>query len=92
MPYVPEFYRAEFTSAVADMKNSVADRSNAQSSCAAQFIGNHIERYIEDGKHWVHVDMAGPSTDKGTQRATGWGVAFLLETLGLGSSGTVAKM
>jgi len=25
------------------MKNSVADRSNAQSSCAAQFIGNHLE-------------------------------------------------
>lgn len=93
LPYVPEFYRAEFTSAVADMKNSVADRSNAQSSCAAQFIGNHIEGYIEEGKDWVHVDMASPSTDKGTQRATGWGVAFLLETLGLGSSsGTVAKM
>jgi probable aminopeptidase NPEPL1 len=28
---------------VADMKNSVADRSNAQASCAGQFIGNHIE-------------------------------------------------
>jgi hypothetical protein len=28
---------------VADMKNSVADRGNAQSSCAGQFIGNHIE-------------------------------------------------
>ena len=27
------------------MKNSVADRSNAQSSCAAQFIGNNIEVY-----------------------------------------------
>ena len=25
------------------MKNSVADRMNAQASCAAQFIGNHIE-------------------------------------------------
>ena len=25
------------------MKNSVKDRSNAQSSCAAQFIANHIE-------------------------------------------------
>lgn len=25
------------------MKNSVADRLNAQSSCAAQFIGNHID-------------------------------------------------
>lgn len=25
------------------MKNSVANRGNAQSSCAAQFIANHIE-------------------------------------------------
>jgi hypothetical protein len=25
------------------MKNSVADRQNAQSSCAGQFIGNHLE-------------------------------------------------
>lgn len=32
---------------VADMKNSVADRANAQVSCAAQFIGNHIESFAE---------------------------------------------
>ena len=25
------------------MKNSVADRGNAQSSCAGQFIGNNLE-------------------------------------------------
>jgi len=25
------------------MKNSVADRGNAQSSCAGQFIANHLE-------------------------------------------------
>ena len=43
IPYAPEFYRKEFKSEVADMKNSVADRMNAQASCAAQFIGNHIE-------------------------------------------------
>ena len=43
LPYCPEFYKPEFSSKVADMKNSVRDRSNAQSSCAAQFIANHIE-------------------------------------------------
>ena len=43
IPYAPEFYRPEFKSQVADMNNSVADRSNAQTSCAGQFIGNHIE-------------------------------------------------
>ena len=35
LPYCPEFFRAEFASKVADMKNSVACRTNAQSSCAA---------------------------------------------------------
>jgi probable aminopeptidase NPEPL1 len=43
LPYCPEFFKLEFTSEVADMKNSVKNRSNAQSACAGQFIGNHIE-------------------------------------------------
>lgn len=43
LPYCPEFFKQEFTSQVADMKNSVKNRSNAQASCAGQFIGNHIE-------------------------------------------------
>jgi leucyl aminopeptidase len=51
-------------------------------------VANHIEDYIEEGKDWVHVDMAAPSTDKATERGTGWGVAFLLQTMGLGSSGS----
>lgn len=75
IPFAPEFYRKEFKSEVADMKNSVADRSNAQSSCAAQFIGNHIESYLDQGGKWCHIDMAGP-VDTGS-RATGYGVALL---------------
>jgi probable aminopeptidase NPEPL1 len=39
--YAPEFFQIEFKSAVADMKNSVMDRANAQPSCAGQFIGEH---------------------------------------------------
>ena len=42
IPYAPEFFVPEFASSVADMKNSVACRSNAQSSCAGQFIGKVI--------------------------------------------------
>lgn len=75
--YCPEFYRNEFRSAVADMKNSVADRSNAQSSCAGQFIANHIDDYLNKGGQWLHVDMAGP-VNVG-DRATGYGVALLHE-------------
>ena len=80
LPYVPEFFRREFSSTVADMRNSVKDRSNAQSSCAAQFIGNHL---MAAGytKPWLHVDMAGPSV--ASNRATGFGVGLLLALHGL---------
>lgn len=52
-------------SSIADMKNSVANRSNAQVSCAAQFIANHMEAFIAGpkagGGRWLHVDMAFPA-------------------------------
>ncbi|KAJ1408272.1 cytosol aminopeptidase family, catalytic domain-containing protein [Ochromonadaceae sp. CCMP2298] len=75
LPYCPEFYKGEFKSAVADMKNSVRDRGNAQASCTGQFIGNHIEEYLDQGGKWLHVDMAGPAMEG--ERATGYGVALL---------------
>eukprot|EP01116_Phalansterium_solitarium_P024127 TRINITY_DN8743_c0_g1_i1.p1 TRINITY_DN8743_c0_g1~~TRINITY_DN8743_c0_g1_i1.p1 ORF type:complete len:506 (-),score=179.10 TRINITY_DN8743_c0_g1_i1:194-1711(-) len=72
--YCPEFLRSEFASDVADMKNSVKVRTNAQSSCAAQFIANHLGQYQ---KPWCHIDMAYPASID--ERATGYGVALLLE-------------
>jgi probable aminopeptidase NPEPL1 len=80
LPYVPEFYRAEFRSEVADMKNSVKDRMNAQTSCAAQFVGEHLDDDWEGS--WLHVDMAGPV--QADDRGTGYGVALLLELFELG--------
>eukprot|EP01039_Chlorochromonas_danica_P004816 gene4816-5280_t len=77
VPFAPELFRQEFRSTVADMKNSVADRGNAQTSCAGQFIGNHLEEYLNTGKRWLHVDMAGPCTVG--DRATGYGVALLFD-------------
>ncbi|MFT7582508.1 MAG: putative aminopeptidase NPEPL1, partial [Myxococcota bacterium] len=74
LPFAPEFFRAEFKSKVADMKNSVKDRMNGQSSCAAQFVAEHLAGYTGP---WLHVDLAGPS-DAG-ERGTGYGVALLLE-------------
>jgi len=71
--YCPEFHYPEFTSAVADMKNSVADRSNAQSSCAGLFINAHLG--FDYPGIWLHVDMAAPSHVG--ERASGYGVALL---------------
>ena len=75
IPYCPEFFKQEFASKVADMKNSVKDRSNAQSSCAGQFIANHIEEFLDSGGEWLHIDMAGPVSSN--ERGTGYGVALL---------------
>jgi len=79
MPYAPEFFRKEFASEVADFKNSVACRTNAQVSCAGQFIGNNIEPFLEKGGKWCHIDMAYPAIEK--ERATGFGVALLFRVV-----------
>ncbi|KAL7646360.1 UNVERIFIED_CONTAM: hypothetical protein RMT77_003270 [Armadillidium vulgare] len=74
LPYTPELHFSEFASSVADMKNSVADRSNATSSCAGLFIGAHLG--FDFPGSWVHVDMASPVHSG--ERATGYGVALLV--------------
>jgi leucyl aminopeptidase len=43
LPFAPELYKPEFKTPYADMRNSVKNRNNAQSSCAAQFVYWHIE-------------------------------------------------
>ena len=89
LPYAPEFFSREFGSAVADMRNSVKDRANAQASCAGQFIADHLALGFAEPsgggdarqRRWLHVDIAGPATEKGTGRGTGFGVALLVELL-----------
>ncbi|HMS18385.1 MAG TPA: leucyl aminopeptidase family protein, partial [Planctomycetota bacterium] len=72
LPFVPEFYKSEFASEVADFRNSVKDRMNAQSSCAAQFVYNHID---DLNVPWLHIDLAGPAHR--ADRGTGFGVALM---------------
>ena len=72
--FAPELYKKEFKSKVADMRNSVADRMNAQTSAAGQFIYNHIE---DVNPAWLHLDIAGPAFRDG--RGTGHGAALIAE-------------
>jgi probable aminopeptidase NPEPL1 len=72
LPFAPEFFQDEFHSKVADMKNSVANRANAQSSCAAQFVYAQVD---DLDVPWLHVDLAGPAFRD--ERATGYGVPLL---------------
>jgi len=76
--YAPELLMDEFKSEVADMKNSVKDRSNAQTSCAGHFIESHLAETYEGG--WIHVDMAGPAAVG--ERSSGYGVGLVLSLLG----------
>jgi probable aminopeptidase NPEPL1 len=76
--YAPELHYQEFSSVLADMKNSVKDRSNAQSSCAGLFIGSHLG--FDYPGVWVHVDMAYPVYSG--ERATGYGVGLLTTLFG----------
>jgi probable aminopeptidase NPEPL1 len=72
--FMPEMQKCEFASKVADMRNSVKNRMNAQTSCAGQFIYNHIE---DLDIPWLHIDLAGPAFRDG--RGTGHGVALISE-------------
>jgi probable aminopeptidase NPEPL1 len=80
VPYAPELFRAEFRSPVADMRNSVKDRNNAQPSCAGQYLGNHLGA-VGFERPWAHVDMAAPAVSN--HRGTGYGVGLLLAAAGL---------
>jgi probable aminopeptidase NPEPL1 len=73
--YAPEILKPEFTSSVADMKNSVKDRSNAQSSCAGHFVESHLDSKYKG--EYLHIDIAGPAYHG--ERATGFGTSLLYQ-------------
>eukprot|EP00835_Amoeboradix_gromovi_P004191 NODE_312_length_11237_cov_0.283624.p3 type:complete len:465 gc:universal NODE_312_length_11237_cov_0.283624:11010-9616(-) len=75
MIYCPELLLPEFDSKVADMKNSVKDRANASSSCAAHFVESHLTKQVD----WVHLDIAGPSFK--SDRGTGFGSGLLADAV-----------
>jgi len=85
--YCPELQFPEFTSAVADMKNSVADRNNAQPSCAGLFIMANLG--WEFPGVWMHVDMAAPACSG--ERATGYGVSLLNTLFGSASGAQMLR-
>lgn len=74
--FAPEYYQAEFKSEMADMTNSVKDRNNAQSSCAAQFVYSHVQ---DVDVPWLHIDLAGPAHID--NRGTGFGAALVAEVV-----------
>lgn len=73
--YAKDLLQSQFDSVVADMKNSVKDRTNVPSSCAGHFIESHLHPTYEGD--YVHIDIAGPASAK--ERATGYGVGLLYE-------------
>mmetsp|Transcript_5824 Transcript_5824/g.4993 ORF Transcript_5824/g.4993 Transcript_5824/m.4993 type:complete len:238 (-) Transcript_5824:19-732(-) len=86
--FCPEFHRAELQSDIADLKNSVKNRNNAQVSCAGWFVYENMMAAAaaaasksEDIKY-LHVDMAFP-VEFMDNKATGYGVCLISQLLGL---------
>ncbi|XP_046387186.1 probable aminopeptidase NPEPL1 [Ischnura elegans] len=86
--YCPELHFSEYTSVVADMKNSVADRTNALCSCAGLFVGANLG--FDFRGIWIHIDMASPAYCG--ERATGYGVALLVTLFGQFSKDPCIRM
>lgn len=79
--YAPECHFFEYNSLMADFKNSVAHRDNAQTSCAGLFVGANIKDGFDfDGK-WCHLDFCAPSSMYGYERGTGYPVALMVSVL-----------
>ena len=73
MIFAPDILFEELTSPFADMRNSVKNRANAQSSCAGVFLYKHIE---ELNIPWLHIDLAGPAATT-NHKGTGFGVHLI---------------
>ncbi len=71
-------YDKMIRSKIADMKN-ITGSPNAGSIAAAQFL----QRFVEKGQAWAHLDIAGTAWQDGEQRTlapswgVGWGVRLL---------------
>ena len=77
--FCPELHRANLKSTIADMKNSVADGTNAPTSCAATFVYDHLVASGFNSDKWIHIDMA--SVCESGERSSGFGVALLSKFL-----------
>ena len=70
----------DFSSAVADLRNSTRNRSNAAASGAGTFIGQHLENGTNFKGVWIHCDMGYPWDHHPclpSERASGYGVALV---------------
>ncbi len=79
---LPEMYRADIESDVADMKNIGKDGRNA----GALVAGLLLQEFVGD-RPWVHLDIAGPARSEDDsydlrKGSTGFGVRTLCELLG----------
>ena len=79
LPFAPELFRSEFESKVADTKNSVKDRMNAQTSCrgaARRETTRRVQRSLEtrdlvDGRFARLPGVAAPGLGPGGARRRG---------------------
>lgn len=79
--YAPECHFFEYNSLVADFKNSVANRDNAQTSCAGLFVGANLKDGFDFDGTWCHLDFCAPASMYGYERGTGYPTALMVSVL-----------
>ena len=75
---LPEDYKKQFESSVADMKNIGTPHGGALTA------GLILQEFVADGLAWAHIDIAGPAwseadDDEITKGGTGFGVRLLVD-------------
>jgi leucyl aminopeptidase len=88
---ITDEHREDLKSPFADLKNAGKDRYGGASKGAA-----FLEKFVNKGVNWVHLDIAGPSHaaspyDCVSQGATGYGTQLVLKYLINNSKGTDVK-
>ncbi|GMR30076.1 hypothetical protein PMAYCL1PPCAC_00271, partial [Pristionchus mayeri] len=79
MQFVPDLHMADYTSAVADMKNAqLGGMMAAPSELAGLFIAAQID-FGRDATEWLHVDMGTLAMSE--ERATAYGLPLLVSLL-----------
>ena len=63
LPYAPEFYKADYKSLIADLRNTTSDRMNASSASAGWFSATTSSTMTVPGSTWT--SQAGRSQGPG---------------------------
>ena len=85
MPILPE-HTAELASKVADTRSTGKTRYGGACTAAA-----FLQKFVEDGVKWAHVDIAGPAMPADMPTYSGFGAQLLAQFVADASAAEAAE-